>query len=219
MNPQDPKSPEQYQSVAHIGEDTLIVEKSRFVGYSLPVASEEAAREFIHQLHQTHPQANHVCYAYVIGHDGLNKRFSDAGEPSGTAGVPMLEVLQSAGLVDIVVASVRYFGGVKLGTGGLARAYRKSATQAIAAGEVTTWSKHQALSLTIPYTLQGTVSYQLEKEPWLRVGERYDDKVHMDLHIPIQDVDACTEKIQNWCSGQAVLEWGDLNYQAEKPKA
>ena len=109
MDPKNPRSPDEYKSVAGYGEAEFIIEKSRFIGYALPVSSEEEARAFIAELRELHPQATHVCSAWIIGAGGLAMRFSDDGEPSGTAGVPMLEVLKKEGLTDIVCGVVVHY--------------------------------------------------------------------------------------------------------------
>ena len=105
MDPKNPRSPDEYKSVAGYGEAEFIIEKSRFIGYALPVSSEEEARAFIAELRELHPQATHVCSAWIIGAGGLAMRFSDDGEPSGTAGVPMLEVLKKEGLTAAISGS------------------------------------------------------------------------------------------------------------------
>ncbi|MDO4280009.1 MAG: YigZ family protein [Peptococcaceae bacterium] len=216
MNPLDPKSPAEFQSVARPGEDEFVIEKSRFIGCAAPVQNEEEARAFIAALKSAHPQATHVCSAWIIGAGGLAMRFSDDGEPSGTAGVPILEVLKKEGLTDIVCGVVRYFGGVKLGAGGLVRAYTQGAVTALEAAEITTWTRHRALVLSADYTFQGTISYQLEKTDWLLTDTTYDDRVHFHLFIPAEDEAAATERINSWTSGRAELDWGDFSYQGRK---
>lgn len=217
MDPLNPRSPDEYQSVAGYGEAEFIIDKSRFIGYALPAADEEAARAFINELRTLHPQATHVCSAWIIGAGGLAMRFSDDGEPSGTAGVPMLEVLKKEGVTDIVCAVVRYFGGVKLGAGGLIRAYTRGAVEALAAAHITTWTRHRALVLTADYTFQGTIAHQLESTDWLLEDTTYDDHVHYRLFVPADATDAAAVQIANWTNGQAQLDWGALVYKGRKP--
>lgn len=216
MDPLNPRSPDEYQSVAAYGEAEFIIDKSRFIGYALPVATEEEARAFIAELHAQHPQATHVCSAWIIGAGGLAMRFSDDGEPSGTAGVPMLEVLKKEGVTDIVCAVVRYFGGVKLGAGGLIRAYTRGAAEALEAAHVTTWTRHRALTLSADYTFQGAISHQLESTDWILADTRYDDRVHYSLFIPAEETETATAQIANWTNGKAILEWGDLIYKGRQ---
>src|SRR5690625_2716627 len=120
-----------YYTVNKSGSTELIIQKSRFIGYIKRVESEEAAQKFIDDIKKKHYDATHNCSAYIIGeHDQIQKA-NDDGEPSGTAGVPMLEVLKKQNLKDTAVVVTRYFGGIKLGAGGLIRAYGGTTSQAI----------------------------------------------------------------------------------------
>ena len=114
-------------------ESEKIIEKSRFITYSEHVESEEDARAFIAEIRSQHSLATHVCFAFIADKLGNLQRFSDDGEPQGTAGVPILEVLKAKKLYETVVAVVRYFGGVKLGAGGLVRAYSSAAAENLTA--------------------------------------------------------------------------------------
>lgn len=212
MDPQDPRSPQSYRSVAAAGEDEFIIEKSRFIGYAAPAVSEEDARAFIGTLRKAHPQATHVCSAWIIGAGGLTMHSSDAGEPSGTAGMPMLEVLRAENVTDTVVGAVRYFGGIKLGAGGLTRAYRKTAAIALHAAGIAAYLRHRSLTLTVDYGLSGGVSRRLAETRWLLADTRYDASVHYDLYIPEAECADCEADIQNWCSGRAVCVWGGVSY-------
>ena len=212
MNPLDPQSPEAYRSVARYGQDEYTIEKSRFIGYAKPVDTEDDARAFIAEIKNLHPQATHVCSAYIIGRGGLTMRFSDDGEPSGTAGIPMLEVLKKENLTDTVVAVVRYFGGIKLGAGGLVRAYTHGTTIALDAAKIVTYTRHYTLNLTIDYTHQGTVTFELDKTNWIQAETTYDTHVHHRLYIPQDQKDQATQAIQNWTNGKAQLDWGEMVY-------
>lgn len=213
MDPQDPRSPQVYRSVSARGEDEFTIEKSRFIGVAAPVASEEEARAFIAGLRKAHPQATHVCSAWIVGAGGLTMHSSDAGEPSGTAGMPMLEVLRQSNVTDTAVGAIRYFGGIKLGAGGLTRAYRKTATVALQAAGIATWMRHRALEVTVDYSLSGVFNRNLEAQDWILAGTRYDQAVHYDLFVPEADCTACQAALLDWSSGRAVLDWGDVSYQ------
>ena len=128
----------QYRTVGKSGEAELVIEKSQFISYAAPAATEEEALEFIQAIKKKHRDATHNVPAYVIGENNDIQRFSDDGEPSGTAGVPMLEVLKKEDLRDTVLVVTRYFGGIKLGTGGLVRAYTKAAKLALEAAGIVT---------------------------------------------------------------------------------
>ena len=212
MDPLDSHSPDSFKSVQGYGAAEFVIEKSRFIGCAQPAATEAEARAFIADLRALHPQATHVCSAWIIGAGGLNMRFSDDGEPSGTAGVPMLEVLKREEVTDIVCAVVRYFGGIKLGAGRLVRAYTRGATEALAAAQISLWKRHRALTVDADYSFQGTISHRLAAKDWLWADTSYDDKVHYSLFIPAELEDAAAAEIADWTKGKASLRWGELVY-------
>ena len=152
---------ESYRTVGQVGEAEIIIEKSLFIGYAAPAGTEEEALEFIQTIKKKHRDATHNVPAYVIGENNAVQRFSDDGEPSGTAGVPMLEVLKKEDLRDTVLVVTRYFGGIKLGAGGLVRAYTKAAKAALEAAGIVTRVLHQVVQVSIDYTLLGLILNQL----------------------------------------------------------
>lgn len=129
-----------------------VIEKSRFLGYCARTAGEEAAKAFLEKIRREHPAATHVCYGYIADPLGNLQRFSDAGEPQGTAGLPILGVLKAQKLCETTVAVVRYFGGIKLGAGGLTRAYANLAADAVAAAEKRSFEPCTELMLTVAYS-------------------------------------------------------------------
>lgn len=137
------------------------IRKSRFITCIAPVRTETEARAFIEEIRHRYPDCSHVCTAYSI-QSGTIQRSSDNGEPAGTAGVPMLEAVRKSGIEDICCCVVRYFGGIKLGAGGLIRAYSSSAAQAIALSPKVIDVPVQVLEIHYPYSMQGTL------ETWLR---------------------------------------------------
>ena len=116
------------KKIIKTGESEVIIKKSRFLGVAAYVESEEEARELVNAIRKEHFSARHVCYAYSIGEENPRLKFSDDGEPGGTAGNPILEAIKQHGLTNVVVVVTRYFGGIKLGAGGLIRAYNHSAS-------------------------------------------------------------------------------------------
>lgn len=150
-----------YHTVQGYGESEIIIQKSRFITYVNRAETEEQAQDFINNIKEKHKSANHNCSAYIIGeHDNIQKA-NDNGEPSGTAGVPMLEVLKKQGLQDTVVVVTRYFGGIKLGGGGLIRAYGKATTEGIDAAKVVERKLHHLLKVSIDYTWLGKVENEV----------------------------------------------------------
>ncbi len=128
-----------------------VIEKSRFLGYCARTAGEEEAKAFLERIRSLHPAATHVCYGYIADPLGNLQRFSDAGEPQGTAGLPILGVLKAQKLCETSVAVVRYFGGIKLGAGGLTRAYANTAADAVAAAEKRSFEPCTELIFTVDY--------------------------------------------------------------------
>ena len=125
-----------YITIREYGEDSFIEKKSEFIGYAKRVENEEEAKAFVAEIKSKHKQARHNCWAYIIGENMGIQRYSDDGEPQGTAGIPILEVMKKADITDCAVVVTRYFGGILLGTGGLTRAYTKGASIALKAGGV-----------------------------------------------------------------------------------
>lgn len=153
---------EGYRTVRAPARDEFIERKSRFIGHIAPVQTEEAAVEFINSIRAQHREATHNVYAYILRRDQLS-RFSDDGEPQGTAGRPVLEVVQREGLVDVAVVVTRYFGGILLGAGGLVRAYAQGAKTAIDAAEVQNMQPAAVVEVDMGYDLYGKVTYILPK--------------------------------------------------------
>ena len=133
-------------------ESEKVIEKSRFITYSTHVESEEEARGFIAKIRSQHSLATHVCYAFISDKTGNLQRFSDDGEPQGTAGVPILEVLKAKKLYETAVAVVRYFGGIKLGAGGLVRAYSSSAAENLDGADIRVLQMCVEYEIEVEYT-------------------------------------------------------------------
>lgn len=155
---------EAYRTAAAPGEAALVIQKSRFIGRCFPVGSEAAAQAALAEIRKKHWDASHNCYAYRIGPGGACARYSDDGEPGGTAGLPMLAVLNGRGLTDTLVVATRYFGGVLLGAGGLARAYSKAAAEAVRAAGTVELLPALRFDLRVPYNRYGALEALLREE-------------------------------------------------------
>jgi uncharacterized YigZ family protein len=142
----------------------FVVNKSRFIGYCFPVQTEQQALEKLEIIRKKHWDATHNCYAYSIGERGDIARFSDDGEPSGTAGMPMMEVIRQRGITNVLVIATRYFGGILLGAGGLVRAYSKTTAEALSAAGVLVMKRTAFYALEVEYSLWGKI------ESFLRAG-------------------------------------------------
>src|SRR5690554_4802313 len=172
-----------FRTIHRYGEDEIIINKSRFIGYAMPIGSENEALDFIEKIKSKHRDATHNVYAYVFGEDNNIQRFSDDGEPSGTAGIPALEVIKKEELRNVVVVVTRYFGGVKLGTGGLIRAYTKGAKIGLDAGVIVDMTLHTKLKVRIDYTLYGKIENYLLGEGFLVDDTVFDDGVNIYLYV------------------------------------
>lgn len=152
----------EYTTLADYGTDEFVEKRSRFIGYAKPVTTEEEAIAFINEIRAQHREASHNVYAYAL-REGQVRRYSDDGEPQGTAGIPVLDVLQKSGIVDAVVVVTRYFGGTLLGAGGLVRAYTEGAAIAVRAARPRVMSPCTVLQMDIDYGQYGKITYILPK--------------------------------------------------------
>ncbi len=176
---------ERYITVEGYGEQEIVIDRSRFITYVDRAESEEEAIAFIQKIKKKHWDATHNCSAYMIGeHDQIQKA-DDDGEPSGTAGKPILEVIKKRGLKDTVVVVTRYFGGIKLGAGGLIRAYGKGASSGIHAAQVIERILHTRIAVTIDYTLLGRVENELRSREYRLASIDYLDNVTVYVDIPV----------------------------------
>ncbi|MDM5340080.1 YigZ family protein [Fictibacillus enclensis] len=205
-----------YLTVKETGEHEIVIERSRFIAHIARAATEEEANEFIQSIKKRHHSANHNCSAYLIGeHDQIQKA-NDDGEPSGTAGVPMLEVLKKRRLKDVVVVVTRYFGGIKLGAGGLIRAYGKSVSEGLNAIGVVERKLMQMVHIKIDYTLLGKVENELRSSPYLIKEINYLEQVEIVTHVAAENIQIFKEYVINLTNANATIEDGSLEYLEEK---
>lgn len=170
-----------YITIKSFGEDRFEEKKSEFIGYAKRVENEEEAKAFINEIKNMHKQARHNCSAYIIGKNMNIQKYSDDGEPQGTAGIPILEVMKKSRITDCAVVVTRYFGGILLGTGGLTRAYTKGASIAIKAAGIVEKVEGLKLSFEMEYDLYGKVQHICGQNTWHIEDTEYTDKVI--LHI------------------------------------
>ena len=154
-----------YKTVKQTASGEFVVNKSRFIGHAAPVESEEAALAFLQRIRQEHKDATHNCYAYIIGQNAGIIRYNDDGEPGGTAGMPILEVIRARGVVNVCVVVTRYFGGILLGAGGLVRAYSHGSAIALDAAQVAVMEKSQRWWVEVAYSRWDTVLHNLKSLP------------------------------------------------------
>lgn len=194
-----------YKTAAAEAFSEFTEKKSRFITYLAPVESEEEATAFIAKIAAAHREAAHVVYAYSLL-DRQIKRFSDAGEPQGTAGMPTLEVLLHKELYNVALATVRYFGGVLLGTGGLTRAYSKGASDAVAAAKIITRTWGDIISITIPYNLYGRLSPFLISKGVPVIDSDFSDTVSITVFCPAAESDSLCADIVELTAACAKIE-------------
>lgn len=195
-----------YKTIHSYGEDETIINKSRFIGYAMPISNEEEALEFIEKIKTKHRDATHNVYAYVVGDNNNIQRFSDDGEPSGTAGIPTLEVIKKEDLRNVVVVITRYFGGIKLGSGGLIRAYTKGAKIGLAAGNIVEMTLHTRIKIRIDYTLYGKVENYIMSNEYIVDEVLFDDSVNIFIYIKSSEIDSFHKSVIDLTNGNAILE-------------
>jgi len=162
----------------------FVINKSRFIGYGCPCETEEEALAFLARIRQKHKDATHNCYAYIIGLNSGIMRYSDDGEPQGTAGQPILNVLEREGVQDVLCVVTRYFGGILLGAGGLCRAYTKAAKDALDDAGISELRPWSVLRLDCPYALFERVKLELEKHSGLLRDTDYSAEIAMTVLLP-----------------------------------
>ncbi|NLJ78911.1 MAG: YigZ family protein [Tissierellia bacterium] len=195
-----------YRSIYGYGEDEIIINRSRFIGYAMPIESEEEALDFIEEIKVKHRDATHNVYAYVCGRNSNIQRFSDAGEPSGTAGIPALEVIKKEDLRNVVVVITRYFGGVKLGGGGLIRAYTRGAKIGLEAGIILDRVLHTKFKVRLDYTAYGMVENYLMGKGYGIDDVIYDDAVNIFVYVRFSDEDYFKSMMTDLTSGDVSIE-------------
>ena len=188
------------------GEGELIEKKSRFIATVKPVDTEEEALEFIAELKKKYWNATHNCFAFVIGERQEIQRCSDDGEPQGTAGIPILEVMKKSNITDCAVVVTRYFGGVLLGTGGLTRAYTKGASIALKAGGVVEKVQGVKVSLTLDYDMIGKVQYFCGQNNWHIEDTEYTDKVIIHILAEVSVAEEIEKEAIEASNGKIIVE-------------
>jgi len=167
----------EYKIVFEGGEDEIVEKKSRFIAYVRPVKTEEEARAFVEEIKKKHYDARHNVFAYQVGENNELRRFSDDGEPQGTAGMPVLSVLTAEDIKNTAIVVTRYFGGILLGTGGLVRAYTAAAKAGIEDAEVCEIGLYRMMEIECDYTLSGKIQYELTKDEYFVEDTVFTDKV------------------------------------------
>ncbi|TFE28165.1 YigZ family protein [Cohnella luojiensis] len=204
-----------YSTVRNYGSEEIVIKKSRFIGHAKPVESEAEAVAFIDELKKKYWDATHNCSAYLIGERDQFQKALDDGEPSGTAGKPILEVIKHRGLKNVVVVVTRYFGGIMLGAGGLVRAYTDGAIAGIDAAQPIVKVLHREVLVDVDYTWYGKLENELRGRGF-RVGEvSFTDRVKVQCLPEVGEADRFQAWVTDVTQGQALLELGAKHYYIE----
>ena len=202
----------QYNTVKGYGENEINIERSRFITYVNRVETEEEAQEFIATIKKKHHDANHNCSAYMIGEQNMIQKANDDGEPSGTAGVPMLEVLKKRDLKDTVVVVTRYFGGIKLGAGGLIRAYGRAVSEGLNATGIVERHLMRVMKTKIEYTWLGKVENEVRSSHYQLKDIHYLDAVEVEVYVKEASKDQFVDWMTELTNGQGEISEGDVEY-------
>ncbi len=205
-----------YKTLHEFGMDEVEIERSRFLGYAKPIKTEVEAIEFINEIKKKHKDATHNVWAYIVGENMNIQRYSDDGEPQGTAGIPTLEVIKKENLRDVVVVVTRYFGGIKLGVGGLVRAYTRGAKIGLDAGRIIDKVLYQEVKIDLDYTLLGRVQNEIMNLGFYIKDIVYEDNVNILVYSKIEDIGSFTKKIVDITSDKCEIVLGEEFYLSEE---
>ncbi|MED1204362.1 YigZ family protein [Heyndrickxia acidicola] len=201
-----------YLTVKGYGEHEIIIQKSRFIAHVQRAVTEDEAQSFIQEIKKKHREANHNCSAYMIGQQNQIQKANDDGEPTGTAGIPMLEVLKKRDLKDTAVVVTRYFGGIKLGGGGLIRAYGKSVSEGLNAIGIVERTLMCVMHAKMDYTWIGKVENELRSSIYEIKEIHYADQVEFEVYVEENQKTAYTEWMTELTNGQAEIMEGETLY-------
>lgn len=198
-----------YLELVKGGEGEIVEKKSRFIGQIEPVSTEEEAYAFVERVKKKHYDARHNCFAFSVGGEMPLLRFSDDGEPQGTAGKPILEVINGSGIHNICIVVTRYFGGTLLGTGGLVRAYTDAAKEALCSCETRLRQRIHPVSIVTSYTDMGKVQYILGNADISVTDTVFAENVTFQADIPAGDCARIVAAVTEATGARAVIEIGD----------
>ena len=197
--------PESYKTIAKKAQASFVEKKSEFIGNIAPCTTESEAISFIEEIRKQHRKATHNCYAYILRENNIG-RHSDDGEPSGTAGAPMFEVLKKEGLTDVCCVVTRYFGGVLLGAGGLVRAYSNGVAAAVGASRIKEMKIAAKLIIEVEYSLYGKLGAIFSEFDARIEKEEFAAGVEIILFVEEEKAESLKEKVVDACFGRVVIK-------------
>ncbi len=201
----------EYKTIAGRCEARFIEKKSEFIGYLAPVSTEEEAVKFVAEIRAMHPKARHNCYAYIL-RENNTARHSDDGEPQGTAGAPIFEVLRKEGLTDVACVVTRYFGGILLGAGGLTRAYAKAAKDAVSAAQIKLPAEAILLEISLDYSLYGRLAGIFAEFGAKVDSEDFSEQVKTAVHVRTELCEELKNRLTDACNGKVAFEEKGKNW-------
>ena len=194
-----------YKTVERESETLIIEKKSKFISHVMPVDNETDALEYLNKIRSEYPDATHNVYAYVIDENNIF-RYSDDGEPGGTAGMPVLDTIRNMGLVDVIVIVTRYFGGTLLGTGGLVRAYSASAKEGLCESGIITRIMCDIISVKTEYDMVGKLQYHFANKGYTITDTVYENDVTFFVASPKSDTDRLIAELVEVTNGRVTTE-------------
>ncbi|MBQ9079251.1 MAG: YigZ family protein [Ruminococcus sp.] len=194
-----------YITISAPAKDSFIEKRSEFIGYIAPVKTNEEAVEFVNSIKAEHRKAKHNVYAYILRDNNIS-RYSDDGEPQGTAGMPVLDVLQKRGLTDVCIVVTRYFGGILLGGGGLVRAYSHAASLACDAAQIMDMCLCHRLKISAEYTMYGKIAYILPNYKTITVNSDFGQSVSLEILVLSENLQPLIKELTEITNGTAQIE-------------
>lgn len=200
-----------YKTVKGPGEALIVEKKSKFIATVRPVTSDEEAQSFLAEMRSKYSDATHNVYAYVIDENNIF-RYSDDGEPSGTAGMPVLDTIRKEGLVDVAVVVTRYFGGTLLGTGGLVHAYGAACREGLLEAGIITRILCDIISVKVDYTAVGKMQYMISEGGYILEDTVYDNEVTFKVCLKKEQVDKFIQDVTELTCGRAIIKKEEKKY-------
>ena len=202
-----------YKTLLRRADDEFVINKSRFIGHGAPVQSEDEALDFLREMRQKYADASHNCYAYIIGPNMGVMRYSDDGEPGGTAGMPIIEVMKARMVTNACVVVTRYFGGILLGAGGLVRAYSQGAAAAIDASGVGVMHPTARYMVDVPYPMLSRVEYYLKTAPVIVEDKDFASDITLTMLVRVTDEEGLIRDLKQLSDGRLEpLRFDELYY-------
>lgn len=201
-----------FKTVNEYAQAEIVEKKSRFIASVKPVSSEAEAQEFVAEVKKKHWEATHNVFAYQVGERNEIQRQSDDGEPSGTAGLPVLDVLRGGDIKNTAIVVTRYFGGTLLGTGGLVRAYGKCAKEGVAAAKIIEKILYQYIFINVDYNSSGKIQYEILQKEHIIKDTEYTDRVKFTVLCESDSAQGFIKHIVDVSSGTALIEEGEEVY-------